>query len=103
MNCITQQQPASAGFARLCGWAKVKVGVPDAALFSRPTGNDELGLVPRLSPAGGEVYLERTSSSGARVRVVVRGDIPLDGRSGWIDDADIESAGEKCPSAYSVD
>ena len=38
MNCITQQQPASAKFAQKCGWAKVQVDAPAATLYAAPTG-----------------------------------------------------------------
>ena len=72
MNCITQQQPASAKFARRCGWAKVKV---DAG--SRPSMPcrrvHALGTVPRLPWSGGDVTLKRLSSFGNRVRVQVTG------------------------------
>jgi hypothetical protein len=101
MNCITQQQPASAKFARWCGWAKVKVDAGAATLYARPTGAGALGTVPRLLPSAGDVYLQRLSSSGNRVRVRVSGRCDLDGRIGWIDEDAIESAGEKCPFVYS--
>ena len=48
MNCITQQQPASATFARLCGWAKVQVDAQVATLYAAPIGQHALGTVPRL-------------------------------------------------------
>jgi agmatine deiminase len=100
MNCITQQQPASAEFAQACDWAKVKVDVRVATLYSGPTGEAALGLVPRLLPLRGDVYLERLSSSGQRVRVRVVGRCDLEGRVGWVDEDAIESAGEKCPDVY---
>jgi agmatine deiminase len=101
MNCITQQQPASAKFVRECGWAKVKVDRRVATLYSRPRGGAELGTIPRQGRSGGDVYLERLSSSGDRVRVRVVGRCDLEGDVGWVDEDDIESAGEKCPTAYS--
>jgi hypothetical protein len=57
-----------------------------------------LGHVPRLSAWGGDVYLKRLSSRGKRVQVQVVGAIHLSGEIGWVDQDDIESAGEKCPS-----
>jgi agmatine deiminase len=96
MNCITQQQPASARFARLCGWAKVQVAAHVTTLYAHPAGGAALGAVPRLG-----VYLRRLSASGGRVRVEVVGASRLDGRIGWVDADDIESAGEKCPAVYS--
>ncbi len=101
MNCITQQQPASAKFARRCGWAKVKLDFEVATLYARPTGQAALGSVHRLVPWGGDVYLERLSSSGNRVRVRVVGRCHLDCEVGWVDEEAIESAGEKCPTVYS--
>lgn len=101
MNCITQQQPASAKFARQCGWAKVQVDVQVTTLYAEPTGDDELGTVPRLTRSGDDVYLERLSSSGKRVQVRVVGASRLDGKIGWVDEEDIESAGEMCPEVYS--
>ena len=73
MNCITQQQPASATFARMCGWAKVQVDVQVATLYASPFGQSCAGPVPRLTRSGGDIYLERLSSSGNRVRVRVVG------------------------------
>lgn len=96
MNCITQQQPASEKFARRCGWAKVQVDVQIAPLYVHSTGNDTLGTVRRH-----DVYLERLSSSGARVRVRVVGAFGHHGEVGWVDKDDIESAGERCPAVYS--
>jgi hypothetical protein len=101
MNCITQQQPASAAFARLCGWAKVRVDAQVARLYAGPAGSDALGEVPRLSRSRGDVYLERLAASGTRVQVRVVGEIPLAGAIGWVELAEIESAGEKCPAVYS--
>jgi agmatine deiminase len=100
MNCITQQQPASARFAQTCGWAKVKVGVRAATLFAGPRGDAALGDVPRLTDSGRDVYLRRLSSSANRVEVRVAGAIGLDGVIGWVDEQAIESAGEKCPSIH---
>jgi agmatine deiminase len=97
MNCITQQQPASARFARRCGWAKVQVAAGVATLYANPAGGPVLGTVPRLG-----VYLKRLSESGRRVRVEVVGASRLDGRTGWVDEDDIESAGERCPAVYSL-
>ncbi len=102
MNCITQQQPASEKFARRCGWAKVQVDVRVATLYAHSTGDATLGTVPRLTSSGDDVYLERLSSSGGRVRVRVVGAHGLDGEVGWVDKDDIESAGEKCPAVYSL-
>ncbi len=100
MNCITQQQPASAKFAARCGWAKVKVDVQLATLYAGPFGGAEVGSVPRLSRLGRDVYLERLSTSHARVEVrVVRGS-GFDDEVAWVDEDDIESAGEKCPTVY---
>jgi agmatine deiminase len=98
MNCITQQQPASARFAEQCGWAKVKVDAQMTTLHAGPTGDRALGHIPRLSSLGGAVYLKRLSSRGKRVQVQVVGAIHLSGEIGWVDQDDIESAGEKCPS-----
>jgi hypothetical protein len=95
MNCITQQQPASAKFAEKCGWAKVRVGVTAATLFAGPAGGAVLGIVPRVTKSG-DVYLERLSGSRGRVAVGVFG------RTGWIDEDDIESAGARCPAVYSL-
>jgi hypothetical protein len=95
MNCITQQQPASAKFAENCGWAKVRVDAGATTLFVGPTGGAALGVVPRLARSG-DVYLERLSTSRGRVNVRVFG------KTGWVDSSDIESAGERCPAAYSL-
>ncbi len=103
MNCITQQQPASRRFVRRCGWAKVKVDVETTALYVHSTGRATLGVVPRLTRSGDDVYLERLFSSDRRVRVRVVGDGGLDGEVGWVDENDIESAGEKCPNVYSAE
>ena len=100
MNCITQQQPASAKFARRCGWAKVQVDARFTILYSGSTGNAALGTVPRLTPVGRDIYLERLSSSAKRVHVRVVGATWLNGEIGWVDAEDIESAGEKCPAIY---
>ena len=67
MNCITQQQPASAKFAQNCGWAKVQVGAQSAALYAEPTGDAALGSVPRVTTSGGDIYLKRLFSWGNRV------------------------------------
>jgi hypothetical protein len=100
MNCITQQQPASARFARDCGWAKVKVDVGVTPLYARATGRDKKGAVPRLLPFRGDVYLERIGSHAGRARVRVSG-FHLDGTIGWVNEDAIESAGEKCPAVDS--
>ncbi len=97
MNCITQQQPASARFAQKCGWAKVQVAAGVTTLFAGATGGAALGSVPRLG-----VYLKRLAASEKRVRVEVVGASRLDGRIGWVDEDDVESAGEKCPAVYSL-
>jgi agmatine deiminase len=99
-NCITQQQPASGGFAAACGWAKVTVDAGAAALYSAPVGQVAAGRVPRVNRFGQDVYLERLASAGRRVQVRVSGPSSLDGEIGWVDAADIESAGEKCMSVY---
>jgi agmatine deiminase len=101
MNCITQQQPASAKFARMCGWAKVQVAAETATLYAEPSGEAALGSIPRLSRFGGDIYLKRLSSSGKRLQVRVVGISRLNGETGWVDEDDIESAGEKCPLVYS--
>jgi agmatine/peptidylarginine deiminase len=97
MNCITQQQPASARFAEKCGRAKVQVAAGVTPLYASATGGATLGTVPRLG-----VYLKRLAASGKRVRVEVVGASRLDGRIGWVGEEDIESAGEKCPAVYSL-
>lgn len=101
MNCITQQQPASSEFARACGWAKVTVDEQITNLYERSSGRSVVGRVPRLTRSGGDIYLERLSSSGGRVKVRVVGACDLDRRVGWVDADEIESAGEKCPGVYS--
>jgi agmatine deiminase len=95
MNCITQQQPASAAFAQACGFAKVRVGRDPAPLFARPHGGPVLALVPRSSKSE-DFYFRRLSASHGRVLVQVLG------KTGWVEEEDIESAGEKCPDAYSL-
>ena len=102
MNCITQQQPASAKFVRECDWAKVKVDVEVAALYTHSTGDATRGEVPRLTRSGGDIHLERLSSTEERVRIRVECHCRLDGEVGWVDRNDIESAGEKCPDVYSL-
>jgi len=102
MNCITQQQPASADFARRCGWTKVQVAAQVATLYAGPTGGAELGTVPRLSKNNRDVYLERLSAFGRRVQVRVDGPTELDGQTGWVEEDYIESAGEKCPAVYAL-
>jgi agmatine deiminase len=102
MNCVTQQQPASANFARQCGWAKVQVAAQNASLYATPIGGAILGGVPRLTTSGAKIYLKRLSSSGKRALVQIVGECNLNGRIGWIDEGDIESAGEKCPAIYSL-
>jgi hypothetical protein len=101
MNCITQQQPASAKFAQKCGWAKVQVAAQVASLYATPTGSATLGSVPRLTTSGEDIYLKRLASWGKRALVLITGQSHLNGRIGWIDENDIESAGEKCPLVYS--
>jgi agmatine deiminase len=103
MNCITQQQPASARFARQCGWAKVQVATQSATLYATPTGAAALGGVPRLTISGAEIYLKRLSSWGKRALVLVVGECAFNGKVGWIDEDDVESAGEKCLNVYSLD
>lgn len=104
MNCITQQQPASRTFARQCGWAKVQVDTQTTTLYARPHGKNELGAISRLSQSGEDIYLERLPSFGLekRLRVRVVGATTLNGQTGWIDEDDIESAGEKCTDVYSL-
>ena len=43
MNCITQQQPASAKFAEECGWAKIQVDVGAATLYAEPDWRRRVG------------------------------------------------------------
>jgi agmatine deiminase len=95
-NCITQQQPASAAFAAVCRWAKVKVGAGAVTVYSNSAGTEEIGRVSRLSRLGQDIYLERLESTEGRVLVRVSGDTPLDGEMGWVDAHAIETAGEKC-------
>ena len=63
---------------------------------------DRRGGTGHRPPARRRVYLKRLSASGDRVRVEVVGASRLDGRIGWVDEDDIESAGEKCPAVYSL-
>jgi hypothetical protein len=95
INCITQQQPASARFVEACPWMKVKDDAVAARLFADERGDAVVGTVPRHQD-GEPVYLLRDRSESGRVRVTVRGPGPLAGRSGWIDARDVESAGERC-------
>ena len=95
INCITQQQPASARFVEACASMKVKVDVAAARMFAAEKGDELLGTVNRH--AGGEpIYLRRDRSASGRVHVTVDGKSPLAGKSGWIDARDVESAGEQC-------
>ena len=103
MNCITQQQPASASFARECGWAKVKVDVSVTPLYAGPYGDARFADVSRLNRWGQDIYLERLSSTETRVQVRVSGPSRLDGEIGWVELSAIESAGEKCPSVSARD
>jgi hypothetical protein len=100
LNCITQQQPASATFARACGWAKVKVDVDVTPLYVHAAGHAQLGAVSRLNRFGQDIYLERLSSTDTRVQVRVAGSSRMSGEVGWVESAAIESAGEKCPGVY---
>ena len=102
MNCITQQQPASAKFAELCGWAKVQVAAGVTTLYAAATGQHELGTVSRLTGSGGDIYLKKFFGGGQRVLVQVVGESSLEGRMGWVNEDDIESAGEKCAAVYSA-
>lgn len=102
MNCITQQQPAGAKFSRQCGWAQVQVAAQVANLYADPTGGAVLGVVPRLTRNNHNIYLERLSTSGQRVQVRVDGPTELDGQTGWVEEDDIESAGERCPAVYAL-
>ncbi len=104
MNCITQQQPASAKFVQQCGWAKVQVDARGTTLYVRSNGEAAFGTVPRLTKSGDDIYLQRLSSSdlGKRVRVQVVGAFKLNGTIGWVDEDDIESAGEKCLAVYTL-
>jgi hypothetical protein len=97
MNCITQQQPASAAFAQGCGWARLKVGEPNATLYAEPTGSQVLATVSRLDTTGEDVYLRVRSRGQDRVDVEVTGGSSVAGTTGWIDAAAIEAAGERCP------
>jgi len=101
MNCITQQQPASAKYAQLCGWAKVQVAAEVATLYAASTGQQVLGRVSRLTGSGDDIYLKRLFPAGKRVLVQIVGESSLEGRTGWVDEDDIESAGEKCAGVYS--
>jgi agmatine deiminase len=100
MNCITQQQPASATFAGQCAWAKVQMAASWTTLYTSAAGSAALGIVTRITRSGADVYLERLASSNRRIKVRVHGPSPLDGRVGWVEAHDIESAGEKCPEVY---
>jgi hypothetical protein len=73
----------------------------DPDLYATPAGAVTLGSVPRLTASGDDIYLKRLSSLGKRALVRVTGEYHLNGRIGWIDEDDIESAGEKCPLVYS--
>ena len=102
MNCITQQQPASATFARRCGWAKVQVDAQVATLYAASIGQHALGTVPRLTrirrghlPAEALVVREAGAGPGRRAHPRLHGEV------GWVDEEDIESAGEKRPAVYS--
>ena len=95
INCITQQQPASARFVEACPWMKVKVDVPAARLFAGAVGDEAVGSVPRHE-RGEPVYLRRDRSESGRVHVTVQGGGALAGKSGWIDASELESAGERC-------
>ena len=100
LNCITQQQPASARFAEKCGWAKVKVDAQVATLYAQPYGGAVLGRVPRISQLERDVYLERLAATATRVQVRVLWAPGVEGEVGWVDQHAIESAGEKCPGVY---
>jgi agmatine deiminase len=103
MNCITQQEPASAAFAHACGWSKVKVGVERAALYDRPAGGAPIGMAPRIAPGGDDVYLRWLSTAAGRVQVRVLYPSGLDSEVAWVEAADIESAGEKCAGVPRTD
>jgi len=60
-----------------------------------------LGRVSRLTGSGGDIYLKRLFPAGKRVLVQIVGESSLEGRTGWVDEDDIESAGEKCAGVYS--
>jgi len=102
MNCITQQQPASSRFDDRCGWSKVRVDKNFAKLYLAPVGGGTLGVVARLTRYDEDIYLRRLASSGNRVRVRIESPTSQDGAIAWVDADDIESAGEKCPGAYSL-
>ena len=72
-----------------------------ATLYAEPYGRGRARHGPPADRSGDDVYLKRLSSSGKRVRVRVVGGCGLDGEVGWVDEDDIESAGEKCPAVYS--
>jgi hypothetical protein len=57
-----------------------------------------LGSVRRLTSGGSDVYLERLSTFGRRARVRVS----PGSQAGWIDQDDLESAGERCPGVYTL-
>ena len=63
MNCITQQQPASARFAERCGWAKVQVATGVANLYAGPIG---WGRCWAASPASPRPGATSTSSGSFR-------------------------------------
>jgi agmatine deiminase len=96
MNCITQQQPASAPFVESCGWAKVKVDATQATLYTMPRGGAVVATVTRLDADGDDVYLRTRSRVADRIEVQVTGASERSGTIGWIDAATIESAGERC-------
>jgi hypothetical protein len=79
----------------------VQVDAQVATLYAAPIGQHALGTVPRLTRSGGDIYLQRLSSSGKRMQVRVVGATRLHGEVGSVDGEDIESAGEKCPAVYS--
>jgi hypothetical protein len=87
-------------FAQKCGGAKVQVAAQNAYLYATPAGSAAFGIVPRLATSGDGVYLKRLSSLGKRALVQVVGECHLDGRIGWVDENDIESAGEKRMGVY---
>jgi hypothetical protein len=96
MNCITQQEPASASFARTCGWARVQVRARFTVLHSDPDSGEELARIPRLTPSGEDVYLRVLSSGNRRTRVEVVGATACGSCAGWVETDEIEAAGEKC-------
>jgi hypothetical protein len=76
------------------------VGAGTTRLYAGPSGGSVLGTVPRLS-GGADVYLQRLTSSSGRVKVRVVGGCDTNGEIGWVEEDDIESAGETCPAVYS--